>query len=227
MSSPAARVRVWDLPTRIFHWAFAVLVVFSFATGKVGGGWMEWHLKSGYVILALLLFRLAWGFVGSGTARFARFVRGPRAAVEFARETLRGRHPFTDGHNPMGGWMVMFMLAVLILQTATGLFADDEIATQGPFAAKVSNTLVARMTTIHKFNEWAIVAAVSLHALAVATYQWGLKVDLLGPMVHGWKHVPAGLRPVETAHASSILALLIATIAAALVYWLVVVYPRG
>jgi cytochrome b len=221
------RIRVWDLPTRIFHWTLAVLVIFSFTTGKVGGGWMEWHLKSGYAILALLVFRLAWGLAGSRTSRFAHFIRGPRAALAYARATFGGRHPFTEGHNPMGGWMVLFMLAALLLQATSGLFADDDIATQGPLAAKVSNALVARMTTIHKYNEWVIVGAVALHVLAVATYQLGLKVDLIRPMVSGWKHVPAELRPVEPARASSVLAAVIAAIAAALVYWLVVIYPKG
>ena len=131
MSAVATRIRVWDLPTRIFHWALATLVIFSFTTGKIGGAWMAWHLKSGYAILALLAFRIAWGFAGSRTARFAHFLRGPRAMLEYARETFSGRRPSTEGHNPMGGWMVILMLAALALQAATGLFADDEIATQG------------------------------------------------------------------------------------------------
>jgi cytochrome b len=227
VSSPAVRIRVWDLPTRIFHWALAALVIFSFTTGKVGGGWMEWHLKSGYAIAALLVFRLAWGFAGSQTARFTGFLRGPRAALDYARQTFGGRQPFTEGHNPMGGWMVVFMLALLALQAASGLFADDEIATQGPLAAKVSNALVARMTTIHKYNEWVIVGAVALHVIAVAAYQWGLKVDLLRPMFRGWKHVPAELRATEPRRASNILAVVLAALAASLVYWLVVIYPRA
>jgi cytochrome b len=227
VSSTRARIRVWDLPTRIFHWALAALVIFSFTTGKVGGDWMEWHLRSGYAILALLAFRLAWGLVGSRTARFAHFLHGPRSALAYARETIGGRHPYTEGHNPMGGWMVMFMLAALCLQAATGLFADDEIATQGPLAAKASNALVARMTTIHKYNEWVIVGAVVLHTIAVAAYQWGLKVDLIRPMFSGWRHVPAELRPMEPARASTLLAVVIAAGAAALVYWLVKVFPRG
>jgi len=226
VSFTSGRIRVWDLPTRIFHWALALLVIFSFTTGKVGGGWMQWHLKSGYAILALLVFRVAWGFAGSHSARFAAFLRGPRAAIGYARGILGGGHPFTTGHNPLGGWMVMFMLAILILQASTGLFADDEIATQGPLAAGVSNAFVERMTMIHKYNEWAIVAAVALHVTAVAAYQWGLKVDLLGPMVRGWKTAPPGLAQVEPARASSLLAVVIAAAAAALVYWLVVVYPR-
>ena len=226
MTGAGERIRVWDLPTRAFHAALAVLVVFSFVTGKVGGEWMQWHVRSGCTILTLLIFRLAWGIVGSHTSRFTGFVTGPRAALRYGRETLAKRHPFTPGHNPLGGWMVVFMIAILLVQASTGLFADDEIATQGPLAAKVSDALVSRLTTIHKYNVWLIVAAVGLHVLAVSTYQWGLKVDLLGPMVHGWKSVPAGQRHAEPQRASTILALVLLGVAAAAVYALVVVYPR-
>ena len=227
MTSPLDRIRVWDLPTRIFHWSLAALVVFSFTTGKIGGGWMQWHLKSGYAILALLAFRLAWGLFGSRTARFTHFVRGPRAALEYTRATFAGPYPVTVGHNPLGGWMVVLMLAMLLVQATSGLFADDEIATQGPLAVKVSNALVARMSAIHYYNGWVIVAAVSLHVVAVATYQWGLKVDLLGPMAHGWKTVPPGIRPPESVFASAALAAAFLAVAATLVYALVVIYPRG
>src|SRR5258706_1357393 len=132
-------IRVWDLPTRIFHWVLAALVVFSFTTGKVGGSWMDWHLKSGYAILALILFRIAWGVFGSETARFSHFLRGPRAFIAHAGAILGKRHVPSVGHNPMGGWMIAFMIAILAAQAGFGLFADDEIATQGPLAAKVSN----------------------------------------------------------------------------------------
>jgi len=227
VTATTERIRAWDSPTRIFHWALAVLVVFSYATGKVGGQWMEWHLKSGYAVLALLIFRLAWGIVGSHTARFANFVSGPRAAFTYARAILGGRPPLTVGHNPLGAWMVVLLLALLAAQAASGLFADDEIATQGPLAAKVSNALVERMSSFHYYNGWTIVAAVSLHVLAVAAYQWGLKVDLLGPMIHGWRTVPPGLRPANPARASAGLAAVLLAVAAALVYWLVVIFPRG
>jgi cytochrome b len=225
--SPLDRIRVWDLPTRLFHWTLVVLVVFSFTTGKIGGSWMEWHLKSGYAILALLLFRLAWGLAGSETARFSSFLRGPRTAWAYARETLASRHPSSLGHNPLGGWMVMLMLAILLLQASSGLFADDDISTQGPLAAKASNALVVRMTTIHKYNEWAIVAAAALHVLAIAAYRWSFREDLLSPMLHGWKSLPAQLRPAQPAQASSLLALILAAAAGAFVYWLVVVYPKN
>ena len=225
--SSTAWIRVWDLPTRIFHWALAVLVGFSFATGKIGGAWMEWHLKSGYAILALLLFRLAWGIAGSPTARFTHFLRGPRAAWNYARDTLASRHPTFPGHNPLGGWMVVLMLLILLLQAATGLFADDDISTQGPLAARVSNAWVGRMTTLHKYNEWLVVAAAVLHVAAIAVYRWRFKEDLIGPMLHGWKPVPGESRPPQPARASSLLALALAAIAAAFVYWLVAIFPKG
>ena len=226
MIDAGARIRVWDAPTRIFHAALAALVVFSFVTGKVGSGWMQWHMKSGYAILTLLVFRLAWGVAGSRTARFAHFLAGPRQAMRYAREAFARRPPFVAGHNPLGGWMVLFMVAILLLQAGTGLFADDEVATQGPLAAKVSDALVGRLTTLHRYNEWLVVAAVSLHVAAIAAYQWGLKVDLIGPMVHGWKRVPEGAPALEPAEGSSALAAVLLAASAAFVYWLVAVYPR-
>ena len=217
------RIRMWDAPVRLFHWTLAGLVVFSFVTGKLGGSWMQWHLKSGYCILALLLFRLAWGVAGSDTARFSQFVRGPGAALDYARATWARRSPVVAGHNPLGGWMVMLMLAALLLQATTGLFADDDIATQGPLAAKVSNATVARLTAIHQWNGWVIAGAVALHVLAIGFYQWGLKVDLAGPMFHGGE-LPGGR---EEKRGSNALAVGLFAAASAAVYYLVVIYPRS
>ncbi|HEX5634213.1 MAG TPA: cytochrome b/b6 domain-containing protein [Gemmatimonadales bacterium] len=218
-------VRVWDLPTRIFHWTLVALVAFSFTTGKVGGGWMEWHVKSGYAILALLLFRVAWGLVGSDTSRFAHFLRGPRAAWRYGRETLAGRHPTLPGHNPLGGWMVLLMLAVLAVQATSGLFVDDEIATQGPLAARASGEVVGRMSELHEDNQWVIVGVVSLHVLAILAYRFALRVSLVPAMWHGRAPVPPGVAPPRmrpTALAAALLA-----IAAGFVYWLVAIFPRG
>jgi cytochrome b len=218
-----SRIRVWDLPTRIFHWSLAALVVFSFATGKVGADWMQWHLRSGYAILALVLFRLAWGFVGSESARFASFLRGPRAAFAYARETLAGRHPFVPGHNPLGGWMVVAMLLAVAFQAATGLFSDDEIATQGPLAVKVSEATVSRMSGWHAANEWVIVALVALHVVAIAVYRWRWNARLVGPMVHGAMQSPPGAR--EPRRAPAWAALVVLAACAALVYVLVEIVP--
>jgi cytochrome b len=225
--SALARIRVWDLPTRMFHWTLAVLVVFSFTTGKVGGGWLEWHMKSGYAILTLLIFRVLWGVVGSETARFSHFVRGPRGALDYARGLVARRTPAVFGHNPLGGWMVVAMLAIFLVQAVTGLFVDDEIANQGPLASTVANATVARMTAIHHYNQWVMAAAVALHVAAIAFYRLGLKTDLVGPMLSGWKTVPADVPTPQPASASGMLALVLLAFVASGVYWLVALYPKA
>ena len=227
MSSASRRIRVWDLPTRLFHWLLAALVVFSFTTGKVGGSWMDWHLKSGYAILALILFRIAWGVFGSETARFSHFLRGPRAFIAYAGDLARKRHVPSVGHNPMGGWMIAFMIAILAAQAAFGLFADDEISTQGPLAAKVSNAFVGRMTALHYYNGWVVLAAIGVHVATIGLYQWVLRDDLVTPMFTGWRDMPAGGPARAPRLRSSLAAGALFAASCVAVYWLVVVYPRG
>ena len=207
----------WDLPTRAFHWTLVLLVVFSFVTGKIGGAWMGWHMRSGYAVIALLLFRLAWGTTGSPNARFASFIRGPRAALSYARALMGGERTRPSGHNPLGGWMVLLLLALLLLQGATGLFSSDDSSHEGPLAVKVSNAIVDRMSWIHGWNQGVLVGAVAVHVVAVALYQWGLGMDIIRPMIFGRTGRPAVI--------ALALALLLASAAA--VYALVVIYPKG
>jgi len=211
-----AAARGWDLPTRLFHWTLAALVLFSLCTGEAGGSWLAWHMRSGYAILTLLVFRIAWGIVGSPEARFTAFVRGPRAALAHARAIAGGKRTLGPGHNPLGGWMVLALLALTALQAGTGLFSNDEASHEGPLAAKVPDALVDRMSAIHDGNAWIIVAAVALHVIAVAIYQWRWRIDVIGPMLRG----PA------TARQNAAAAILVAASAAA-VYWLVIIYPRS
>ena len=220
----ASRIPLWDAPVRLFHWALAALVVFSYATGKVGGSWLEWHMRSGYAILALLAFRIAWGFAGSETARFTSFLRGPRATLAYARGLVTRRAPAVFGHTPTGGWMIVAMLAILLVQAISGLFVDDEIATQGPLAVKVSNAFVAKMSALHSYNQWLVVAAVALHVAAIAFYQGYIKADLIGPMIHGRAEAR---EPRTPKLAPAWLAAVLFAIACAAVYYLVVVYPRS
>jgi cytochrome b len=222
-AAPPGRIPIWDVPVRLFHWVLALLVVFSFVTGKVGGYWLEWHMRSGFCILTLLAFRIAWGIVGSDTARFTQFVRGPAAGLAYAREVIAKRKPVVLGHNPLGGWMVVAMLALLATQAFSGLFVDDEISTQGPLAVKVSNAFVSRMSTLHHFNSWLVAGAVVLHVSAIAYYYWGLGSNLVAPMLHG------GASPgdVQRRAGSSALAAVLLAIAAAAVYYLVIVYPKS
>ena len=119
------KIRVWDLPVRLFHWTLVLLMVVSYFTGRWGGDWMKFHFWSGYTILTLILFRFAWGFVGSTTARFSSFVRGPAAGIAHLRELLSRHAPRDIGHNPIGGLMVVVLLLAVLAQVAAGLFSAD------------------------------------------------------------------------------------------------------
>ena len=227
IANDGATIRVWDLPTRLVHWALATLVVFSYATGMIGDTWMPWHLRSGYAILTLLLFRLGWGLVGSESSRFAAFLRGPSAAIAYLRALRSPRKPVIAGHNPLGGWMVVAMLAILAVQAASGLFADNEIDTQGPLAAMVSNALVSRMSALHGINSWVVLGAVVLHLAAIAVYALGLGTNLVTPMVTGSKRVSDAGAARAPRLASNARAGVVFVAAAVFVYALVVVYPKA
>src|SRR5690606_26488992 len=149
--------------------------------------------------------------------------RGPGAARDYLHAYRRGERPAVVGHNPLGGWMVLAFLAILFTQALSGLFVDDEVFTQGPLAVKASNALVGRMNQVHGFNQWLVLGAVVLHLAAIALYQWVLRRNLVGPMVHGGA-APGGslVRPGSGAVAGVLLAL-----AAGAVYYLVVVFPRS
>lgn len=219
------RVPLWDLPVRMFHWVLAALVVFSFVTGQLAGSWLAWHFRSGYAILALVIFRLAWGVFGSETARFSHFVRAPATVLRYVQWTRAGRNPVVLGHNPLSGWMVVLLLLIVGAQAVSGLFVDDEIANQGPLAAKVSSAVVAKMSALHHYNQWCLVAAVLAHVTAITVYQRFVRVDVLGPMWHGTRELPIGVTPPR--QASIVRGAVLMAISAAFVYWLVIVYPRA
>lgn len=179
-------VRVWDLPTRLVHWLLAACVVFSIVTAKIGGNAMDWHFRSGYVILTLLVFRLLWGLFGGHWSRFATFVRGPGTVWRYARGKPRAGDRFDVGHNPLGALSVLAMLVFLAAQVASGLFADDEIMHTGPLIRYVSGSTSLKLTAYHKLiGQWVIIALVVLHVAAVLYYVVGKKRNLIGPMVHG------------------------------------------
>lgn len=212
-------VRIWDLPTRLFHWSLATLVVFSVATAKIGGNWMDWHLRSGYAILALIVFRLLWGFAGARYALFAQFVRGPRAVLAYLR-AARGAGERHAGHNPLGAWSVLALLAALLVQASTGLFATDEIATEGPLAKLVSGATASLMTRIHSLNEKLLYALVALHVAAIAFYLFVKRENLVAPMVTGDKRGIAA-EPARDDALMRARAALLALLAAGLVAYVV------
>ena len=179
--STASPVKVWDLPTRLFHWSFALVVMAAVITVKVGGTWMDWHPPLGIMALMLLLFRLIWGFTGSRYARFSSFVRGPRAVWAYVRHGVSVNQA---GHSPLGGWSVLALLLVVGLQATTGLFATDDILTAGPLNGFVSSETASIMTSIHKWNENVLFGLVGLHLAAIAFYAVRGK-QLVPPMLTG------------------------------------------
>jgi cytochrome b len=211
---------VWDLPTRLFHWLLVALVAASFATGKAGGTAMIYHEWSGEAILALLIFRIVWGFIGSVPSRFSTFLAGPSTVFRYALTLPRREEDLHLSHNPLGGWSVMAMLLVLLVQAGTGLFANDDIFIEGPLYDWVSKAASDWLTSIHHFNHDVILGLVAVHVAAVLFHLLYKKENLILPMITGVKP-RKGLPQAASAPAPVWMAALAATAAAAAVYLLV------
>lgn len=213
-------VRIWDLPTRLFHWSLALCVVGLIVTGTIGGGWMNWHMRLGYAVLTLLLFRLVWGFIGGHWSRFGSFLYSPVSLVQH----LRGQSPpgHTAGHSPLGALSVFALLLILLAQVGTGLISDDEIATFGPLVRFVSGDTVSAATGYHKdVGKLLIFALVGLHVLAILVYKFAKHQALTRAMVTGDKHLPEALPGSRDTAGSRLLALGVLLVCAGLVWWLV------
>ena len=176
------RIKLWDLPTRLFHWLLVILVAAAVITAKIGGNAMDWHGRIGVSILGLLAFRLVWGFVGSYHARFSSFWPKPASVRAYLRGNWRG-----IGHNPLGAFSVLALLALIGLQVATGLFSNDDIAFNGPLFNLVSKELSDTLTGIHKLSINILLALIALHLGAIGFYTLVKKEHLLKPMITGWK----------------------------------------
>lgn len=211
------RMKVWDLPVRLFHWAIVVLIFCSWATQEWNR--MEWHVWSGYTILTLLLFRIVWGFIGSDTARFARFLRSPMAALRHLARIHRREADSEIGHNAAGGWMVLVMLALIGVQAGTGLFANDDANTEGPLMHLVDKDRSDWLSHIHSLNFKLIEAVIVLHVLAVAGYALLKRQNLVRPMVTGTKLMPGEAAAPRLV--SPIWAVVTLAVAAGAVAWVV------
>jgi cytochrome b len=183
-------VRIWDIPTRLFHWSLVVLIGISFYTGLSGGFVeMDYHMISGYCILSLVLFRILWGLFGGYYARFTTFVKGPGTIIRYLKNLSTktfNTKPYA-GHNPLGALSIVFILLVLLTQTVTGMFANDDIMLEGPLVHLVSYDTSRMLTGIHKTNKWIIGAVVLIHLLAILFYQFYKKDRLIIPMITGRK----------------------------------------
>ena len=204
------QIRIWDLPTRLFHWLLVVAMVAAFVTGELGGGLMDWHGRIGLGIVGLLAFRLVWGVLGSTYARFIQFFPTPAKIRAYLAGEWR-RH----GHNPLGALSVLGLLGIVGLQLATGLVANDDIAFRGPLYDLVGNDWSNRLSGLHHLLANVLIALVVLHLAAIAFYGHVKKKKLLKPMLTGWKDDGEG----ESATGGGIVALVAALLfAAAAVY---------
>ena len=196
------KIRVWDLPIRLFHWLLVLCIVGSLITVNLGGNAIQWHAYCGYSILTLLIFRFVWGFVGSRHARFASFFPSRNSILAY----LQGKSPRYLGHNPIGALSVFALLFVLSVQVITGLFTDDEIAFQGPLTKYVPNALVSFLSEIHEGNQVLIYTLITIHIAAIWYYKKFKGEDLIKPMLHGDKEIDpseeAKYLPTDLGHAS-------------------------
>lgn len=206
------RIKLWDLPTRLFHWLLVMLIAAAVASGKAGGAAIDWHGRIGLAILGLIAFRLAWGVVGSSHARFASFFPTPGSLAAY----LRGRWTGV-GHNPLGALSVFGLLALVSVQVGTGLFGNDDIAFTGPLFALVSKELSDTLTGIHSFVINLLITLIGLHLAAIMFYTRVKKEQLIKPMLTGWKDVQPGQG--ESTRGGGLIAIVVAlVIAAAVIY---------
>jgi len=214
---PNLLMRVWDAPTRLFHWAIVLLMAFSYASAL--REWNQLHFISGYIVLALLLFRLAWGFVGSETSRFRRFLGSPLVGLRHLAASGK-REPDTDlGHNAAGGWWVLAMLAALLIQAGSGLFSHNGADAKGPLAHRVGQAASDWLSGLHGASSYVLLALVLAHVLVLIAYAVVKRDDLWRSMVTGKKRLPANLR--QPRFASPLLAAGILAVAAGAVWVLV------
>lgn len=206
------RVKVWDLPTRLFHWLLVLLTIALFVTGFLAGNWIDLHAQLGLAVGGLLAFRLVWGVIGSTYARFIQFVPGPARVLAYLRGQWHGL-----GHNPLGAFSVLGFLVLMSFQVISGLVSDDNISFSGPLKTLVSQDTADWLTGLHKLNVWLITGLVILHILSIIFYAVVKKKNLLFPMFTGHKDVDdLSLKP---ARGGGWLAFIVALLVAVGVVW--------
>ncbi|MGH6681639.1 MAG: cytochrome b/b6 domain-containing protein, partial [Bradyrhizobium sp.] len=198
-------VLVWDAPTRLFHWLVVGLVLAAYVTFRLR--WMGWHEGIGYTLLALVFFRVLWGFFGSETARFVGLLASPRGAAHHLLHLFHREPDRQVGHNPAGGWMVLLLLGLLLGECLTGLYLNNDIANEGPLTELVPASVANLIDALHTILWQALLAAMALHILAILIYAAVKRQNLVLPMFSGRKALPAGTRSPALAGAARALLL--------------------
>jgi cytochrome b len=222
----ATHRRVWDWPTRLFHWGLAASILGAYLSNRLGASYFSLHLFFGYATIVLVVFRLIWGFVGTRHARFANFLEGPRGVLRYVSAVGRKRHTRYAGHNPLGALMVVTLLSVTGAQALLGLFANDEIFNLGPLAGLVSKEASLLLTSLHRRLFYVILFAVAFHVGAVLLHVFVKREPLILAMITGRK--PAHVVAPDEAIGSSrglLAILLFATLTAALLIGLDIAPP--
>lgn len=213
---------VWDLPLRVFHWLFAGAILGSWYTAEQGSDFIDIHMTLGYVTLCLLLFRVIWGFVGPKHARFTQFIAPPKRILHYLKCLKTNQTFYSPGHNPLGALMVIAMIVLVSLQAISGLFISDYIFSSGPYYDQVSDEVVAVMSFLHHHLFDYMIIAIVMHIGAICFYWVVKKQNLVLPMITGHKK-SSDIKSEDRINSSRILlALIIASAAAAFIYWLVV-----
>jgi len=184
-----SRIKVWDIGTRLFHWVLVIcfsLSAYSAFQDKFGI-YADMHRWSGYAVLTLVGWRIVWGIIGSDTARFSHFFRGPKATLEYAR-VMFNKAPYQwIGHNPLGAVSVVAMLVLLLVQAILGLYATDDMIFSGPLSDTISGDLAGDLTEIHETIGFVLFGLIGLHLLAIIFVAVIKKMNLVAPMITGWK----------------------------------------
>jgi cytochrome b len=197
-------VLVWDIPVRLFHWTLALLIGFLYLSQKMG--WMQWHVYAGCATLALVLFRIVWGLIGSTHARFGDFLYGPGAIIGYIKTLPSRTAAKFAGHNPLGGISVVLILLCVLAQAVTGLLSNDDIAMEGPLVKFIEKDLSDWLTSIHRLNFNVLLALIAVHVGAVMYYLIYKKENLIRPMFTGRKNLEPHLLPARNRSGSLVVA---------------------
>ena len=216
------KIRVWDLPLRLFHWVLVFTVVSAILAEEKGGDAMIWHFRLGYTALTLVLFRIVWGLVGSRYARFFEFIKAPSAVIAYIKGMRNGTANKSVGHNPVGGFSVLALLGIVLIQATTGLFSMDEHDHQGPLSQYVGAKWSEIISDFHAdVSGTLIYILIGLHLVAIAYYYFFKKDNLLTPMVTGDKEIAVDAPETNDSWGMRLLALAILLGCSGVVYWIV------